>query len=360
MEIKKNGWPQYSSVCINKILKEIESGTTFDYGVHEDIKKLEDIVASKYNSKYSLTYNSGTNALHAIISALELGKNDRVLLPSFAYPASITPFTYNSCEIKLYNVDWKGVVNLKKLENIFKQNKYNAILVTHLWGQVNQNYKIATLAKKYSVKLIEDCSHAHDTLCDNNKRVGTLGVASFFSIAAYKHVSGGHGGFALTNKKKLFDAMVKESHTFFAIKDNCKKLQKLKLGTAGFNSRCHKLSAILAYDHFKNMDKISEKKRTNIIPLYKKLQKLKQFECCKVEPLNHTLYTLPFKIKNAHLAKKIQKEFKKVIIRPSIKNISINNYLNISSEPKLNCFHPSQGYSDTKELMEFRSFINEL
>lgn len=72
-----------------------------------------------------------------------------------------------------------------------------------MWGVPCDMKEIMKFCKKNNLKLIEDCSHAHLTKY-NNKLLGTYGDVSCFSVGAKKVLSGGEGGFLITNDPEIY------------------------------------------------------------------------------------------------------------------------------------------------------------
>lgn len=62
---------------------------------------------------------------------------------------------------------------------------------------------IMSIAKKYNLKVIEDCAQAHGGLF-RGKKVGTIGGARCFSFCQSKHfTTGGEGGMVVTDDEEL-------------------------------------------------------------------------------------------------------------------------------------------------------------
>ena len=68
-----------------------------------------------------------------------------------------------------------------------------AILPTHLYGMACDLDPILALAKRYNLKVVEDCAHALGAQY-KGRMVGTDGDASFFSFQAFKPLNTFGGG----------------------------------------------------------------------------------------------------------------------------------------------------------------------
>ena len=341
--MKKN-WPSYSEKCIELINERCRSSRVFDYKFEKDVRKFENNLIQKYGSKYAVSFNSGTNALAAILFALKLGDKDKVLIPNFAFPGTVSPFLYLNCQLDLYDVDWRGCVNLEKLEDQLRKDKYKVLIVTHLWGQANCIESLSFLMKKYDCELVEDCSHAHNSYSENMTPLGRFGVASFFSASAYKHISGGHAGYALTDSLDIHSSLLVHSHYGERTKNTISEECNVEIG-AGYNSRCPNISAILANDHLENIEEISMIKRRNTLSFYEKYKDDEDLELLNIECNNLTLYGIPLKAVSKKKYKCVLEEGGEMFVRPTVKNVVKNsNKLYLESVEGLICIHPAIGY----------------
>ena len=59
------------------------------------------------------------------------------------------------------------------------------------------------IAKRYNLKVIEDCAQADGGSC-KGKRLGTFGDAGCFSFDFYKIINTGEGGMVVTNDEKIY------------------------------------------------------------------------------------------------------------------------------------------------------------
>ncbi|PKG31513.1 DegT/DnrJ/EryC1/StrS family aminotransferase, partial [Methanoregula sp.] len=71
---------------IRLIEKTIRSGSSWAGG--PAIAEFERGIAEFVGSRYCLTFNSGTSALHAALAAYGIGKGDEVIVPSFTFIAT--------------------------------------------------------------------------------------------------------------------------------------------------------------------------------------------------------------------------------------------------------------------------------
>lgn len=171
----------------------------------EELLKFEDEFAKLVNSKYCIGCGNGLDSLYLILRAYDIGYGDEVIIPSNTYIATALAVSYTGAkpvfvepDINTYNID----ANLIE-ESITKKTK--AIIAVHLYGQAADMDKVKEIAKRYDLKVIEDCAQAHGTLY-KGKEVGTLSDASGFSFYPGKNLGAlGDGGAVVTDDKEVAD-----------------------------------------------------------------------------------------------------------------------------------------------------------
>jgi len=172
------------------------------------IDKFEKKFSKFVNSKYSISVNNGTAALHLALLALDIKKGDEVLVPSFTYIAPVNAIKYVGASVKF--IDSKlitGQINEEAIiKNISKKTK--AIILVHLYGYMCDIDKIKRICKKFKLFLIEDCAESFGSYYKNNHS-GTFGQIGTFSFFGSKTITTGEGGMVVTNDKKIAERVFK-------------------------------------------------------------------------------------------------------------------------------------------------------
>jgi len=240
----------------------IDSG---HYILGDQSEKFEQEFAKFCNTKYSLGVANGLDALILIIRAYkELGEffdGDEIIVPANTYIASILAVSANNLVPILVepNIDTYNI-NPDLIESkITKKTK--AILPVHLYGRCAEMEKINQIARKYNLKVIEDCAQAHGAIeFESNKKVGNLGNAGAFSFYPGKNLGAlGDGGAITTNDDKLYQ-------TIKALR-NYGSHQKYHNLFRGFNSRLDELQAGILRVKLKYLDR-ENSQRQNIAKLF--------------------------------------------------------------------------------------------
>ena len=249
------------------------------------VKKFEKEIRKYSNSKFSVSANSATSALHIACLALGLSKGDILWTTPITFVASANCALYCNAKVDFVDIDSK-TFNLsassleKKLISAKKKNKLPKILIpTHLAGQSCEMDKIKFLSKKYHFKIIEDASHALGGKYKKEK-VGNCKYSdiTIFSFHPIKSITTAEGGIALTNNKYLAEKMkmyrehgiVRERKNFKGKIDGPWVYQQQVLG---YNYRLSDVHAALGIGQLKRLNKFLIK-RNQISLLYK--EKLKE------------------------------------------------------------------------------------
>ena len=152
--------------------------------------------------KNSIAVSNGTTALHTALVALDIKQGDEVIVPTFTYIASVNSIAYTGATPVFVDIDeetWQ--MNIEEIEEkITKKTK--AIMAVHLYGHPVEMNKVLEIAKKYNLKIIEDCAEAIGSYYENN-HVGTFGDISCFSFFGNKTITCGEGGMVCTNDDEI-------------------------------------------------------------------------------------------------------------------------------------------------------------
>ena len=202
----KNTWPAYSIEEANKTKKILLSGKV-NYWTGAEGRKFEEEFSCFVGTKYAIAVANGTVAIDLALHALEIKKNDEILVTSRTFLASVSSIINAGAVPKFVDIcpDSQNIdVTLIK-KNITKKTK--AILCVHLAGWPCDMDEIISIAKKYNLKVIEDCAQAHGAVY-KGKSVGSIGDIGCWSFCQDKIMTtGGEGGMLTTNSKTLWEKM---------------------------------------------------------------------------------------------------------------------------------------------------------
>jgi len=173
-----------------------------------NLKKFEYNFIKKYNSKYGVAVGSGTDALLISLLSIDIKKGDEVITASNTAIPTISAIINSGAKPVLVDIKDDYLIDTNQIEKkITKKTK--AIIPVHLYGQSCDIENIINIAKKYKLKVIEDCAQSQGAKF-KNKFVGTFGSFGCFSFYPTKILGAyGDGGFILTNNFKLYSKIKK-------------------------------------------------------------------------------------------------------------------------------------------------------
>lgn len=159
------------------------------------VEEVEHDISNIYGG-YTVAVNSGTSALLAALVGVGVRPGDKVIVPAltFAAPAfAVQQLGAEPVFADINTLTWN--IDVNTIEHLI-DDRTTAIIVVHLYGLPANMPLIMELAKKYNLRVIEDCAEAFMASIDG-QYVGSFGHAGIFSFQKSKHVSCGNGGAAI-------------------------------------------------------------------------------------------------------------------------------------------------------------------
>ena len=288
---------QYNSIKknIDKNIKNVVVNSSFIGGDY--LNKFENKFAKFCGAKYCIGVGNGTDALEIAIESLNLPKNSEIIIPANTFIATAEAVIRSGNRIVFADVHYNNnLINENNLEKYINK-KTAAIIPVHLFGQSCNMQAIMRIAKKFSLKVIEDCSQAHGATF-NKKHVGTFGHLGTFSFYPGKNLGGfGDGGAIITNQSLLNNICKRLS--------NHGRLNKFDHRILGRNSRLDNIQASILIEKLNLLPKWIEMRNNNAI-IYKKYLNSKYIDLpVSDNKCYHSFHLFVVKIKNRDLVRKL-------------------------------------------------------
>ncbi len=195
------GWPCFQESTIEKVGDLLRSGKV-NYWTGPVGQEFEKAWAKWLGVKNAISVTNGTAALHVAVSTLGIGAGDEVICPSYSFIATSFCILQAGALPVFADVGTDHVISAADVEKKITE-RTKAILVVHLYGIVVDMDPILNLAKKYKLKVIEDCAQCFGGVY-KGKKAGTIGDVGCFSFCQSKHfTTGGEGGMVVTNDDDL-------------------------------------------------------------------------------------------------------------------------------------------------------------
>ena len=240
-------------IAITSILKDGILTSSANLG-GKYVQSFEKSTSLFIKSKYVVAVNSGTAALQAALYALDIKKGDEVLIPSFTFIA--TANSVMSTGAKPVFVDILRENYTMDPEDLKKKitKKTKAIIPVHLYGNIAFIDKIAEIAKKHNLPIIEDSAQSLGSTY-KGKHAGTFCDLGCWSMYPSKVMTSGEGGFIATNNKKLWDKLL--------MIRNHGMVDGYETRTFGLNLRLPEISAAIASIQLKKLPDFLKTRQKN-------------------------------------------------------------------------------------------------
>jgi dTDP-4-amino-4,6-dideoxygalactose transaminase len=183
----------------------LHNGSLFRYyglGAPKYVDAYETAAECYYGVKHALAVNSGTGALMAAMSALEIGPGCEVILPAFLWVASVASVVHQNAIPVLCEVDDSLSMDPADLERKITP-RTKLIVPIHMAGTPCDMDGIMAVANRHGIPVLEDCAQCNGGTY-RGKRLGTIGRIGIFSLQLNKNMTCGEGGLLITDDERLY------------------------------------------------------------------------------------------------------------------------------------------------------------
>ena len=321
--------------------------------------------------KFGVSVGSGTDAIYIALLALDIGNGDEVLTVSNTAIPTVSAIRSTGANVKFVDVNENYLIDVKKIEKLIT-NKTKVIIPVHLYGLSCDMDSICKLARKYNLKVIEDCAQAQGAKY-KGKNVGTFGDAGCFSFYPTKILGAyGDGGFISTNSFSLLKKV--RRIRFYGIEQNDHKNpfnKKYFSNEHGINSRLDEIQSTILNI---KLSKVNSwiKKRSKLAQIYSRELKKTSLRLPSVpKDLKHVFHLyVVFHKKREIIIKKLNKNGIKININYPFpihkmkaykknKNVKFNNLKNTEIFSKGIFSLPLYPELDEKKILKITKIIKK-
>ena len=232
------------------IQKVLSSGW---YILGKEVDSFEHDFAKFTDSAFGVGVASGTDAVFLALKAIGIKPGDEVITVSHTATATVTAIVAAGAIPVFIDIDPETYSLDPDLLEKNITSKTKAVVPVHIYGHPAKLDSILKIAKKHSLKVIEDCCQAHGAQFQG-KSIGSHGTLGCFSFYPTKNLGGiGDGGMVVTNDPDLNE-----------------KLRLLRLygwkeryssETFGYNSRLDEIQAAVLRVKLKTLDNDNDARR---------------------------------------------------------------------------------------------------
>jgi perosamine synthetase len=188
------------------IIKYLDSGGWLTE--HMQTYELENKIKNFVNRKYAIAVPNGTIAIYLALLANNIGKGKKVAVPNLTMIATINAVIWSGAEPVIIDTD-DDMNMCMSYEKLISSKNIDAVIYVPLNGRTKNGLKIQKWCKENNKVLIEDSAHALGSKYNKTKMCGSLGEVSVLSFTPHKIITMGQGGMVLTDKKKIYDQIIK-------------------------------------------------------------------------------------------------------------------------------------------------------
>ena len=194
---------QYRAIQANvqaRIDRVLEHG---QYIMGPEVIELERMLADYVGVEHCIAASSGTDTLLIALMALGIKPGDEVITVSHTAVATVAAVELAGAKPVLVDIEPDFyTVDPHKIETAITP-KTKAIIPVHLYGQPVDLDPVLDIARKYRLRVIEDCAQAHGAAY-NGRQVGSYGDLACFSFYPTKNLGAlGDGGMVVTDQPEL-------------------------------------------------------------------------------------------------------------------------------------------------------------
>ncbi len=238
---------------IARAVEEVFEGGHFING--PNVQALEKEIAQYIGTEYAVGLNSGTDALHLALRALDIGPGDEVITTPFTFVATTEAIGIVGATPLFVDIDPATFNMDPALIEAAITPRTKAILPVHLYGRPAPMREIMAIAKKHNLAVVEDCAQSIGSTIEG-KKTGSFGDVGCFSFFPSKNLGAyGDGGMVTTNRKDLGDRMRSLRAHGGRVKYHHEEL--------GVNSRLDEVQAAILRVKLPHLDRWIERRRAN-------------------------------------------------------------------------------------------------
>ncbi|MEO0328176.1 MAG: UDP-4-amino-4,6-dideoxy-N-acetyl-beta-L-altrosamine transaminase [Pseudomonadota bacterium] len=250
------------------------------------VQEFEEAFSQYVGAPHCIAVSNGTAALHLACMALDISKNDCVLVPTMSFAASTNGAAYCGADIEFMDCDPdSGLVTPETFKAaharaVERGKQPRLAVIVHLNGEHADMQSISKIAEAHKISIIEDACHALGTVFkDENDQDTMVGACRYSIMATYsthpvKTITTGEGGVILTQDTQIAkrlrllrnhglerDPNSFEYDTLAFDSKGEPNLWYYELQELGYNYRLTDIASALGTSQMKRMPQIASRRR---------------------------------------------------------------------------------------------------
>lgn len=164
--------------------------------------RFEQAMADHVGVKHAVALPSCTSAIHLALAAMNVGRDDEVIVPEATWIASSAPISYVGATPVFADIDPSNwCLSTEALRDRISDTT-KAIIVVDLYGSMPDMAGLRRLADEHCIPIIEDAAEAFGSRY-RQQQAGSFGDVGVFSFHGSKTMTTGEGGMLVTDDDAL-------------------------------------------------------------------------------------------------------------------------------------------------------------
>lgn len=193
--------PDITSIEIDAVVNTLRSGR-LSIGPRQ--ARFEELLADRTKRRHAIAVSSGTAGLHLALLSLGIGPGDEVITTPFSFVASANCILFVGARPVFVDIDPRSLnMDPTKVEAAITP-RTKAIIGVEVFGNPMHMDRLAQIAGKHEIPLIEDCCEGLGGM-HMGRPIGSFGRVGVFGFYPNKQITTGEGGMIVTDDDKIAD-----------------------------------------------------------------------------------------------------------------------------------------------------------
>lgn len=296
-----------------EVSEAVDSLLTTYVTMGKKVQAFEKLFAEYVGVNYAVMVNSGSSANLLALSILtnptiknRIERGQEIITPALSWATTVYPIIQVGATPVFVDVDLETCnINPDAIEKAVT-NKTKAIMLVHLLGNPCHMDRIAEIAKKHGLLVIEDSCEALGAEY-RGKKVGGFGDLATFSFFFSHHMTTIEGGMVSTNNEEYAElAKSLRAHGWIRELKNREEIAK-KYGeiderflfiNIGYNMRPTEIQGAFGIHQIKKLDEFIKIRRQNAKYWTKRFEKYSKYLILPQENEKHVYFGYPITVKS--------------------------------------------------------------
>lgn len=191
--------PDITDAEIDAVVNTLRSGR-LSIGPRQ--ARFEELLADRTKRRHAIAVSSGTAGLHLALLSLGIGPGDEVITTPFSFIASANCILFVGAKPVFVDIDPRSLnMDPTKVEAAITP-RTKAILGVEVFGNPTHMDRLAQIAGKHEIPLVEDCCEGLGGT-HMGRPIGSFGRVGVFGFYPNKQITTGEGGMIVTDDDNI-------------------------------------------------------------------------------------------------------------------------------------------------------------